>query len=71
MSLPKVVSQDEWVAARVELLDAEKAHTRARDALSTRRRELPMVEVEKAYVFTGPDGPAAVSVIRTPLRMGC
>ncbi len=60
MSLPKVVSRDEWVAARTELLTAEKAHTRARDALSTARRELPMVEVEKAYTFTGPDGQATL-----------
>jgi predicted dithiol-disulfide oxidoreductase (DUF899 family) len=60
VSLPKVVSRDEWVAARIELLGAEKAHTRARDALSRRRRELPMVEVEKEYVFTGPDGPASL-----------
>ncbi|HEY0815372.1 MAG TPA: DUF899 domain-containing protein [Pseudonocardia sp.] len=60
MSLPKVVSRDEWVAARVELLNAEKAQTRARDALSTRRRELPMVEVEKEYTFAGPDGPASL-----------
>jgi predicted dithiol-disulfide oxidoreductase (DUF899 family) len=60
VSLPKVVSRDEWVAARVELLTAEKAQTRARDALSMRRRELPMVEVEKEYTFVGPDGPASL-----------
>jgi predicted dithiol-disulfide oxidoreductase (DUF899 family) len=60
VSLPKVVSQEEWVAARTELLAAEKAHTRARDALSTARRELPMVEVAKEYVFTGPDGRATL-----------
>jgi predicted dithiol-disulfide oxidoreductase (DUF899 family) len=38
MSLPKVVSRDEWVAARVELLAKEKELTRQRDALSTERR---------------------------------
>ena len=58
MSLPKVVSREEWRAARVELLAEEKAMTRARDALSTKRRELPMVRIDKDYVFTGPDGKA-------------
>ncbi|CAN5462061.1 DUF899 domain-containing protein [soil metagenome] len=56
MALPQVVSRDEWVAARKELLVEEKALTRARDALSTKRRELPMVEVEKVYAFEGPEG---------------
>jgi predicted dithiol-disulfide oxidoreductase (DUF899 family) len=56
MSLPKVVSQEEWRAARVELLAEEKAMTRARDALNVKRRELPMVEITKDYVFEGPDG---------------
>jgi predicted dithiol-disulfide oxidoreductase (DUF899 family) len=56
MSLPPVVSRDEWLAARRALLAEEKAMTRARDALSTRRRELPMVRVEKDYVFEGTNG---------------
>ena len=56
MSLPKVASRDEWLAARRELLAEEKAMTRARDALSTKRRELPMVKIDKDYVFEGPDG---------------
>ena len=56
MSLPQVVSRDEWLAARKELLAEEKAMTRARDALSTKRRELPMVRIDKEYVFEGPDG---------------
>jgi predicted dithiol-disulfide oxidoreductase (DUF899 family) len=60
MSLPKVVSPAEWRAARLELLAGEKAMTRARDALSIRRRELPMVRIEKDYVFDGPDGKASL-----------
>src|SRR4051794_14360850 len=56
MSLPKVVSPEEWRAARIELLAEEKAMTRARDALNVKRRELPMVEITKDYVFEGPDG---------------
>ena len=60
MSLPKVVTEAEWLAARKQLLAEEKAMTRARDALNTKRRELPMVEVEKDYVFEGPNGKAGL-----------
>ncbi len=56
MSLPKVVSRDAWLVERKELLEQEKAMTRARDALSTRRRQLPMVRIDKDYVFEGPGG---------------
>ena len=56
MSLPRIVSREEWRAARVDLLADEKAMTKARDALSTRRRELPMVEIDKDYRFDGPEG---------------
>ncbi|HEY3896690.1 MAG TPA: DUF899 domain-containing protein [Pseudonocardiaceae bacterium] len=56
MSLPQVVSRDEWLAARKELLAEEKAMTRARDALNVKRRELPMVRIEKDYVLEGPAG---------------
>ncbi|MGH3778715.1 MAG: DUF899 domain-containing protein [Pseudonocardiaceae bacterium] len=56
MSLPQVVSRDEWLVARKELLADEKAMTRARDALNTKRRELPMVRIDKDYLFEGPDG---------------
>jgi len=55
MSLPKVVSRDEWLASRKELLAEEKALTRARDALNSRRRQLPMVLIDKPYEFEGPD----------------
>ncbi|RZT26997.1 putative dithiol-disulfide oxidoreductase (DUF899 family) [Kribbella sp. VKM Ac-2569] len=60
MSLPDVVSRDEWLGARRELLAAEKAFTKERDALNTRRRELPMVLVEKGYAFNGVDGPVGL-----------
>ena len=56
MSLPKIASRDEWLAARKELLAKEKDLTRRRDALNIERRNLPMVEIEKDYVFDGPDG---------------
>src|SRR5689334_6394794 len=56
MSLPKIVSRDEWLAARKALLVKEKELTRQRDALNAERRQLPMVEIEKEYTFEGPDG---------------
>jgi predicted dithiol-disulfide oxidoreductase (DUF899 family) len=56
MSLPKIATRDEWLAARTALLTKEKELTRARDALNTERRNLPMVEIDKDYVFDGPDG---------------
>jgi predicted dithiol-disulfide oxidoreductase (DUF899 family) len=59
-NLPRVVSRDEWLAARKELLAREKELTKQRDALSADRRRLPMVRVEKDYVFTGPDGTASL-----------
>ena len=52
----KVVSHDAWLAARKAHLADEKAFTRARDALSRKRRELPWEKVEKNYVFDGPNG---------------
>jgi predicted dithiol-disulfide oxidoreductase (DUF899 family) len=57
----KVVSRDEWVAARKAFLAEEKEFTRARDRLSERRRELPWVEVEKSYVFDSPNGKEPLS----------
>ncbi|MET7419937.1 DUF899 family protein [Dactylosporangium sp. NPDC005555] len=50
-NLPDVVSREAWLVARKELLHREKAALRARDALNTRRRELPMVRVDKEYRF--------------------
>jgi len=52
----KVVSSDEWLNARLQLLDKEKEFTRLRDELSRQRRELPWERVEKEYVFDGIDG---------------
>jgi predicted dithiol-disulfide oxidoreductase (DUF899 family) len=56
MSLPRIATRDEWRAARKDLLAKEKELTRQRDVLNIERRELPMVEVEKDYVFDGPQG---------------
>jgi predicted dithiol-disulfide oxidoreductase (DUF899 family) len=54
--LPPVVSREQWLAARRELLEKEKRFTRERDALNAERRRLPMVEVDKPYAFRGPGG---------------
>src|SRR4051794_40715650 len=54
---PDVVSREAWLAARKDLLASEKEALRAKDALNTRRRLLPMVKIEKEYRFDGPDGP--------------
>jgi len=56
MSLPDVVSRADWLAARKELLVREKQATHARDELNAARRRLPMVLIDKDYVFEGPDG---------------
>ncbi|TCO64709.1 DUF899 domain-containing protein [Actinocrispum wychmicini] len=60
MNLPTAVSQDTWLTARKALLAKEKEFSAARDALSAARRELPMVQVDKDYVFDGPNGKATL-----------
>ncbi|MFJ2604454.1 DUF899 domain-containing protein [Streptomyces sp. NPDC091279] len=60
MSLPEIVSREQWRAAREELLIKEKAATRARDALNAERRRLPMVEIDEEYLFEGGDGKATL-----------
>jgi predicted dithiol-disulfide oxidoreductase (DUF899 family) len=56
MEQHKVVSHEEWIAARRQLLAEEKEFTRLRDRLSQRRRDLPWEQVDKDYVFKGPGG---------------
>jgi predicted dithiol-disulfide oxidoreductase (DUF899 family) len=56
MEQPRIVTRDEWLTARKDLLLKEKALTRARDSLSAERRRLPMVKVDKTYVFETPAG---------------
>ncbi len=52
----QVVSSEEWLKARLELLAAEKELTRQRDALTRRRMAMPWEAVEKSYQFEGPNG---------------
>lgn len=51
-----VVSHEEWLKARLQLLDAEKEFTHRRDALTRRRMAMPWERVEKPYRFEGPNG---------------
>ncbi len=60
MNLPQTVSREEWLAARKKFLAKEKEETKRRDALRAERSNLPMVEVEKGYVFDRPDGEATL-----------
>ena len=61
MSLPDVVSREQWLEARQQFLVREKEYTRARDALNADRRRLPMVKVDQEYVFEGPDGQVSLA----------
>ena len=54
-------TREEWLAARLELLDAEKALTRRSDEVARQRRELPWVRIDKAYRFDTDDGPASLA----------
>jgi predicted dithiol-disulfide oxidoreductase (DUF899 family) len=53
---PRVVPHEQWLAERVAFMTKEKELTRLRDELSRQRRELPWEELEKSYVFDGPNG---------------
>jgi predicted dithiol-disulfide oxidoreductase (DUF899 family) len=57
----RIASREEWLAARIALLEKEKALTAMKDALAAERRALPWVRVEKNYVFNGPIGPVTLS----------
>jgi predicted dithiol-disulfide oxidoreductase (DUF899 family) len=56
-----VGTRDEWLAARLELLDAEKAHVRRSDELAEQRRALPWVRIDKEYRFDTDDGTATLA----------
>jgi len=61
MSLPTIVGQDEWLVARKALLATETAATEARRAATDERQRLPMVRVDKKYVFEGDQGTATLA----------
>lgn len=57
----QVVSREEWLLARRQLLAREKAFTRMRDELTAERMALPRVKVDKPYVFDGANGPETLA----------
>jgi predicted dithiol-disulfide oxidoreductase (DUF899 family) len=61
MTTHRVVSREEWTAARRQHLTREKELTRLRDQLGQERRDLPWVKVDTPYVFDGPAGPVSLA----------
>ena len=61
MTQHKIGTQEEWQAARDELLAKEKELTRLSDELAERRRQLPWVPVEKEYTFETTEGPKSLA----------
>src|SRR5215472_1394406 len=57
----KIGTREEWLAARLELLEAEKALTRRSDELARQRQELPWVRIGKNYLFDTDEGPASLA----------
>src|SRR5262245_47129639 len=56
MATHKIGTREQWLAARLDLLKAEKEHTRRSDELAQRRQDLPWVRVDKAYRFETDEG---------------
>ena len=61
MTTHTIVSRDQWLEARRDLLAAEKDLSRRSDRVAQLRRQLPWVRIENDYVFEGPDGHQALS----------
>ena len=61
MKAKNVVSENEWLEARLELLAKEKAFDKQRDELTRARQEMPWVKVDTDYVFDGPNGKESLS----------
>jgi predicted dithiol-disulfide oxidoreductase (DUF899 family) len=61
MTTHTTATRDQWLAARLELLQAEKELTRRSDEVADQRRQLPWVAVEKDYRFETEDGAASLA----------
>jgi len=61
MTTHKTGTREEWLAARLELLDAEKELTRRGDEVARRRQELPWVRIDKEYRFETDEGKASLA----------
>src|SRR3979409_977104 len=53
---PPVASREQWLVERKKLLTHEEELTKNRDRINAERRRLPMVKIDKDYVFDGPNG---------------
>jgi predicted dithiol-disulfide oxidoreductase (DUF899 family) len=60
MTTHAIGTHDEWLSARLELLEAEKEHTRRGDELARQRQQLPWVRIDKAYRFETEEGSASL-----------
>src|SRR5215471_4123839 len=61
MTSHKTGTREEWLAARLALLDAEKQLTRRSDEVARQRQELPWVRIDKQYRFDTDRGPASLT----------
>src|SRR3989475_9855638 len=61
MTKHKTGTHEQWLAARLELLKAEKDLTRKSDELARRRQELPWVRIDKKYTFDTDQGSASLA----------
>ena len=57
----RIGTPEEWLTARLELLEVEKELTRRSDELARRRQELPWVRIDKEYRFETNEGPASLA----------
>jgi predicted dithiol-disulfide oxidoreductase (DUF899 family) len=60
---PPIASREEWLAHRKKLLEHEKDLTKQHDRVNAERRRLPMVRLDKQYVFDGPQGKASLHTL--------
>jgi predicted dithiol-disulfide oxidoreductase (DUF899 family) len=56
LEFPDIVSREEWLKQRKELLKEEKEFSKQLEKINAKRRQLPMVEIKKEYIFDGIDG---------------
>lgn len=66
MTLPRLATREDWLAARRALLEQEKAHVHRQDELAAARRALPMVRIDKDYRFATPQGEASLADLFGP-----
>lgn len=56
----RIATKDDWLAARLESLEEEKAFQRGRDELAKKRRDLPWRRIDTNYMFAAEDGPKSL-----------